>query len=71
MSSCEWWIFPEISLISASFATFEPRESHAMHKEVDVKWLAYLIAMGRPNSGLQEANSDLPSAKKSTISIQY
>ena len=36
--------------ISASFATFEPCESHAIHRQVAVKWLAYLITIGRPNS---------------------
>ena len=37
-------------VVSASFARFEPFESHAMHREVAVTWLAYLVALGRPNS---------------------
>ena len=36
--------------ISALFAIFELYESHAMYTEVAIKWLAYLIAIGRPNS---------------------
>ena len=39
-------------IISASLATFEPCESHAMHREVAAMWLAYLIAVYRPKSNL-------------------
>ena len=38
--------------VSASFATFEPCKSHAMHREVAATWLGCLIVMGRPNSDL-------------------
>ena len=61
-----------LSYVSASFATFEPCESPAMHREVDVKWLACLIAMGRPNSDLKRyIQAHCHSATKTPISIRY
>ena len=60
------------NILSASFATFEPYKSHALHREVAVKWLAYLIAIGRPNSDLKRyIQADCHSAKKTPISIRY
>ena len=43
-----------------------------MHREVAVKWLADLIAMGRPNSDLKRyIQAHCHSAKKTPLSIRY
>ena len=61
------------STLNASLATSEPCELHAngqMQTEGLQKWLVYLIAMGRPDSGLKRhIQAHCQSTKKTPISI--